>query len=209
MAKEIHIKKFRFQKSQEIGSPDAETDEYLMQAFVENDALKSLIDMHNQKSVIIGRTGSGKSALLQFIEKNNTKVSRIEPEAMSLRFLSNSSILNYFKDIDVNLNFFYKILWKHVFSIELLKLHFGEDNFKKENWFITIFEKLKGKKSNPETLRALDYLKKWKKDFWLQTEIRVKEIEKTVNEKFTTETGLNLDAIKLKAVEDLLNIKEH
>ena len=202
MAKEAQNKKFRFQKNQEIGSPDAETDKFLMDVFVENDALLSLVDMDNQKSIIIGRTGSGKSALLRFIETNNPKVSRIEPEAMSLRFLSNSTILNYFKEIDVNLNFFYKILWKHVFAIELLKLYFGEDNFKKQNWFDTIYQKLNGKKSNPNTDRAINYLKKWNKDFWLQTETRVKEIEKILNEKFVSEIGTDINVLKAKAKAD-------
>ena len=186
----VETKKFRFSKATEIGSPDAETDKILMEAFVSNDSLESLLDMSNQKSVIIGRTGSGKSALIQYIEKTQEKVKRIEPEAMSLRFLSNSTILKYFRDLGISLNFFYKVLWKHVFMIELLKLYFGDDAFKKQNWFEYISEKftIKGKKS-PKKERALDYLKRWSNDFWLDTEKRVKELESVVETKFLQETG--------------------
>src|ERR1700752_2268969 len=107
-------KKFKFSKNLEIGSPDAETDNILMDAFIESDALTALLDMNNQKSIIIGRTGSGKSALIKYIENTKEKIIRIEPEQMSLRYLNNSTILNYFKSLGVNLNFFYKVLWKHV-----------------------------------------------------------------------------------------------
>jgi uncharacterized protein YeeX (DUF496 family) len=200
-------KKFRFSRATEIGSPDAETDKLLMRAFISNDALDSLLDIDNQKSIIIGRTGSGKTALLQYLEKTQDKVSRIEPEAMSLRFLSNSTILKYFRELGINLNFFYKVLWKHVFIVELLKLYFGDDIFKKQNWFDSISQSLFGGKKNPKRERAIDYLRRWSKDFWIDTEKRVKEIEKTVETRFLQETGKRLTEILggLKA-ED--NVKE-
>lgn len=183
-------RKFRFNRATEIGSPDAETDKLLIDAFVSNDAVDSVLDMSNQKSIVIGRTGSGKSALLQYIERTQEKVARIEPEAMSLRFLSNSTILTYFRELNVNLNFFYKVLWKHVFIVELLKLYFGDDIFKKQNWYDYISDKfaLKGKK-NPKKERAIEYLKRWSNDFWQDTEKRVKELENVVEKKFLFETG--------------------
>ncbi|POY35482.1 hypothetical protein C3K47_15595 [Solitalea longa] len=192
-------KKFKFQQYQEIGSPDAETDNLLLNAFIENDALKALIDMNNQRSIVIGRTGSGKSAILRYIENSQEKVIRIEPEAMSLRFLSNSTILNYFRAIDVNLNFFYKILWKHVFVIELLKLYFRDDQQKKQNWFNNIIEKLNGKKGNAKREKAIKYLETCSNDFWLDTEKRIKEIESSVQKKFTDEIGVDLKSLVFKS----------
>src|SRR5690606_24550295 len=105
-------KKYRVSRFDEVGSPDAETDRVLAKAFSEKDALRGVVDMNNQRSILIGRTGSGKSAILRQIELNEERVCRIAPEAMSLRFLSNSTMLNYFREIDVNLSFFFKILWK-------------------------------------------------------------------------------------------------
>ena len=189
--------KFKFTKYLEIGSPDAETDQLLEKAFVEKDALFALTDMYNQRSILIGRTGSGKSAILKHIENNEERVIRIEPEAMSLRFLSNSTLINYFKANDVNLNFFYKILWKHVFVIELLRLYFAYDNKKKDNWFFALKEKL-GKKQNPKRLKALEYFDKWSNEFWIDTEKRIKEIESIVQKKFENEIGIDLNHIKGK-----------
>src|SRR5690606_11182627 len=130
--------RFKFKKYQDIGSPDAETDHILENVFVVKDALTVLTEMNSQRSILIGRTGSGKSAILQHIEKYQNRVVRIDPEAMSLRFLSNSTLINYFKKNDVNLNFFYKILWKHVFVIELLRLYISYDKKKNHNWIYEI-----------------------------------------------------------------------
>nr|WP_294946274.1 hypothetical protein [uncultured Mucilaginibacter sp.] len=188
--------KFKFSKFIEIGSPDAETDNLLEKVFIENDAFNALIDMNNQRSLLIGRTGSGKSAILKRIESTQDKVCRIEPEAMSLRFLSNSTMLDYFQKIDVNLSFFYKILWKHVFIIELLRLHLSYDNQKKNNWFLTIKEKLSSKKNNPKRAKALEYFDKWGQEFWLDTEKRVKEIESVVCKKFENEVGAQVSVLK-------------
>lgn len=183
-------KKFKLTKSIVIGSPDAETDRILMDVFVKSDELESLLDVKNHKSIIIGRTGSGKSALIAYLEGTQEKVCRIEPEAMSLRFLSNSTILKYFRELGINLNFFYKVLWKHVLIVELLKLYFGEDTFRKQNWIENFKQKLfTSTKRNPRKERAIDYLTKWSNDFWLDTEIRIKEIEHTLENKFLIETG--------------------
>lgn len=203
MAKPSPTKKFRFNKTQTIGSPDAETDPILMKAFVKNETLNALQDISNQKCVIIGRTGSGKSALLKYIEENTEKIVRIEPEAMSLRYLSNSTIINYFLELGINLNFFYKVLWKHVFIIELLKLYFGNDLFKKQNWFTSLSDGIKAKmgKTNERRTKAINYLKQWSSEFWLDTEHRIKELEQTMERKYSDEVGLDITGIKAKVGE--------
>ena len=190
-------KKFKFSKYLEIGSPDAETDNLLEKTFIEKDALEALLDTDSQRSILIGRTGSGKSAILKHIEATQEKVVRIEPEAMSLRFLSNSTMLQYFKENDVNLNFFYKILWKHVFVIELLRLYFSNDVKKKNNWLISLKEKF-NKKQNPRMDRAYEYFIKWSDEFWLDTEVRIKEIESTVLKKFESEFGVDIKTLRGK-----------
>lgn len=190
-------KKFKFEKYLEIGSPDAETDRILEKAFIENDSFSAITDMNNQRSILIGRTGSGKSAILKHLEFTQEKVVRINPEAMSLRFLSNSTIIQYFKELGVNLNFFYKILWKHVFLIELIRLHFAYDDKKKNNWYLGVKEKLR-RAQNPKREKALEYFDKWSNEFWIDTETRIKEIEKTVQQKFEAEVGADVKVLKSK-----------
>ena len=56
---------FKFKSYQSIGAPDAETDNNLDKVFVDNGAFDALIDTESPKCIIVGRTGSGKSALIK------------------------------------------------------------------------------------------------------------------------------------------------
>jgi len=190
-------KSFKFQRSHVIGSVDAETDSTLDDVFIDNGLVTILEDVSDQRSIIIGRTGSGKTALLKHLEQNVDNLKRIEPEEMSLRFLSNSTILTHFRNLGVNLDFFYKVLWKHVFIVELLKLHFGEDAVKQQNWLDSIFT-FKLKKKNARRERAITYLRERSKDFWLYTETRVKEFERQIENSFSAETGMNVSQLSAK-----------
>lgn len=193
--------KYKIKKSELIGSPDAETDEILLSAFIQVDNLQEIIDTKNQKSILLGRTGSGKSAILKYMKNECENIQEIQPEALSLRFLSNSTILKYFNSIGVNLNLFYKVLWKHVFIVELLKMYFDEESssFKKKSFFERLKEKLNedGKRNNSRKEKAIKYMESWSNDFWQQTEILIKNFEKSIHDKF-------VDSFQLG--EDFLNI---
>ena len=196
----MNVKKYKINRTQTIGSPDAETDELLFDVFVKNDVLKEVFDTKSQKSILLGRTGSGKSAIIQYLERKCDDIIRIEPEAMSLQFLSNSTILRYFKTLEVNMNLFFKVLWKHVFIVELLKLYFKEDydKGKKEIWISRLRDSLfrKKGKSDPNEEKALKYLENWTDKFWQDTEYRIRELESIISDKFKTEFGIKNEIFK-------------
>ena len=60
---------FTFKKSTSIGNLEAETDFFLENCFIETDAYKSLLAFERGseffKRIIVGRTGSGKTALIK------------------------------------------------------------------------------------------------------------------------------------------------
>jgi hypothetical protein len=201
MSKRSKNKKFTIKKSSNVGSPDAETDDMLFDVFVNIDNCEEILDTRNQKSVLIGRTGTGKSAIIKYLKKECDNLVEIEPEAMSLRFLSNSTILMYFKGLGVNLHLFYKVLWKHVFIVELLKMYFddGDDERKKNSFFQNLQTKFKSKgKSEVKKERALQYMEGWTNDFWKKTEYRVKSMERSIQSEFAGSLGIPTDLLLAK-----------
>ncbi|GAB2525732.1 P-loop ATPase, Sll1717 family [Rufibacter soli] len=193
--------KFKFNKHLTIGAPDAESDYNLDKVFVENGELETLESLNSAKCIIVGRTGAGKSALIKQLEETLPKVRRIEPESMSIKYLSNSTIITYLLQLDVNLNFFYKVLWKHVFIVELLKLYFDEDISKRKNWLQSIYDKVQNKfgKVNPAKAKAIAYLENWSDEFWQYREHRIKSLEDDLTQKLQSEVGAT-DLITLKAI---------
>lgn len=180
-----------------VGSPDAETDNILNDVFIDNGSFDALVNLNNPKCIIIGRTGTGKSALIKKINESEDYVKVIDPERMSLSFLSNSTILTYLRTEGVNLNFFYKLLWKHVFIVEIIKLYLDESESKKTSFFQRLWETVStGGKSDTVKKKAIDYAKTWSEEFWLKTEYRIKSIESELETKIASELGIEFQPVK-------------
>lgn len=75
---------FKIKKSFNIGSPDAETDDLLLDVFVQTENLNQIVDTKNQKSILVGRTGSGKSAIIKYLKNNCDNCMTISPECCSI-----------------------------------------------------------------------------------------------------------------------------
>lgn len=81
-----------------VGFLDAETDHpILKECFVDNGNLARLMDTANPASLVIGRTGSGKTALLQQVAETCEKTAIVAPEELSLHYLTNSTIIQFFE----------------------------------------------------------------------------------------------------------------
>lgn len=167
-------KKFQFSRLDTIGAADAEGDNLLTDCFVDNGYLNHLYDTQDNRFILLGRTGSGKSALLVKMQHDHRRTLLLNPENLSLTYLSNSTILKFLIDLGVNLDIFFKLLWRHVLAVELLKHHFSLKSQKEtNNFFRTIVNKVSNDKRSHEGLR---YLETWGASFWKETDYRVKEI---------------------------------
>ncbi|EQA1628696.1 TPA: DNA repair protein, partial [Enterobacter hormaechei] len=73
---------YKFRNNDEIGKLEAETDSYLDSCFYESNVFKGIINFDSSEKnpdftrrIIVGRTGSGKSALLKkILSKGNIKI---------------------------------------------------------------------------------------------------------------------------------------
>jgi hypothetical protein len=177
--------KFAFKSSQTIGATSAELDQYyLTQCFVDTGALDILRNCSDHRRLLIARTGAGKSALLSHLAEVETHVIKVQPEELSLSYISNSNVLRFFSGIGVNLDAFYKLLWKHVLVVEILKEKYQITSEEKKNNFLESLWRFVTKSKKNE--RAIAYLREWGEEFWERTEYRVKEI--------TTKLERNLSA---------------
>lgn len=161
-------------KNSEIGAPDAESDDlFLENCFQDNGDLETLLDVSNPKCLVLGRTGSGKTALLRQVLRSSERSIELAPEALALSYVLNSNVLRFFEEAGVRLDIFYSLLWRHILTVELLRLRYEITNASKQQEFMerihAVFTRNAGKQ------RALKYLSEWGDQFWTETEYRTKE----------------------------------
>jgi hypothetical protein len=204
--------KFRFRKHDNIGAADAEGDKYLSDCFVDTGDVEVLRDCTDSRSIVVGRTGSGKTAILQRLIELEERSIDISPEGLSLSYVSNSTIINYLSELGVNLDVFYKLLWRHVFAVELIKRHFGIDN---DADLSSFWSKVSYIFRNRKEQNAIKYLRRWGETFWEETEYRIKEITNELERQVSASLGakyLNLgvsvDGLKKLNEEQIVEVKQ-
>ncbi|MCC8363611.1 hypothetical protein LK996_11080 [Lysobacter sp. A6] len=161
-----------------IGSPDAEADNLLSSCFIDNGCLSLVRNVDDHASIVLGRTGQGKSAVLIRLLDVEPNAIEIKPLELAFRFVENSTVIRFFEDAGVNLNLFYRLLWRHVLVTELIKRRYNlNDQNGLSRWLDSFLGKLKpdSAKSN-----AILYLRRWGENFWQETETRLTEITKKI-----------------------------
>lgn len=166
--------KFRFRRQHNIGAADAEDDKlFLSNCFVDKGDLAILRNCSDPRTLVLGRTGTGKTALLLKLAEIEERTINIKPESLSLSYISNSTIITFLSNLGINLDVFYKLLWRHVFAVEIIKLHFGITSDQSLKSFKQKFRNLfMGRKER----NAIRYLERWGSTFWEATEYRIREI---------------------------------
>lgn len=207
---------FVFKKHDNVGAPAAEHDEeFLNDCFVDTGDIEILLDRKNPKRIVIGRTGSGKTALLYHLRQSCDHVVRLSPHDLSLNFIATNKVIAFFEEAGVNLSAFYVLLWKHLLVVELIKNKYQiKDESSYDKFKRTISAIVRKKDRNKEL--ALDYFEKWGEKFWLTTEERIHELTNRVEESLTAGANvklkaltLNLDSAKKLSQEEKTEVKEH
>ncbi|GAB6263945.1 P-loop ATPase, Sll1717 family [Photobacterium sp. R1] len=120
---------YKFRKNAIIGNLDAETDSFLESCFYKSDVFKGIVnfDSSNEnpdftRRVIVGRTGSGKTALLkQIIAYGGVKVhDTIEAENTVFEHINNNRFVSELVQNGIDLRVFYKSLWLHVLLVKVI-----------------------------------------------------------------------------------------
>ena len=180
---------FVFKKNDSIGEAAAEDDkELLAQCFVDTGDLEVLLDCGNSKRIIVGRTGAGKSALIATIAARKENVIQLSPHALSLNYIANSNVIQFFDEVGVSLSPFYILLWKHIFVVELLKAKYKILNEDSQRQTMNRLRQILYKKDRVKE-QAVEYLEEWGNRFWVTTEERMSEITSKVERQLQAALG--------------------
>jgi ABC-type ATPase with predicted acetyltransferase domain len=127
------MSEYKFRKNAEIGKLEAETDSFLSSCFYESDVYKGIVDFDCSEGnpdftrrIIVGRTGSGKTALLkQILRSEKIKVhDTIEAENTVFEHINNNVFISSLVEKNIDLRVFYKSLWLHVLLVKVInQLH--------------------------------------------------------------------------------------
>jgi hypothetical protein len=178
-----------------IGTGNAETDDdFLFECFVEYPPVDDCRRASSPVMVVAGRTGSGKTAILRFLEHETRHSANIDPFEMSMSYVSNSDALRFLNAIGADLDLFFQVLWKHVLCIEYIRLRWDVDNGEKSrNVFTKLFD---GFKRDERKRKSLEYIKEWQGKFWITMDQNIKEITETVERKLHAELGSDIEKFK-------------
>jgi hypothetical protein len=179
-----------------IGSGNAETDDdFLFDCFVEYPPVEECRRLGSPTMVISGRTGSGKTAILRYLENTSEHSVALDPFEMAMSYVANSDALRFLEAIGADLDLLFQVLWKHVLCIEFIRLRWSVDNTDRSS---SIFMRLSEKFSRDERkTKSIRYLREWQGKFWITMDQNIKEITESVERKLHSEIGGEI--VKFKA----------
>lgn len=184
---------FKLRKKDIVGGNDAEEDaRWLSPCFVDTGQLEVLLDTQSPQRLVLGRTGSGKSALLKMLCDRAERVAVLDPAKLSLSYVSNAPILRVLRDAGVNLEFFYKLLWRHCFCVELLRLRFPDHDA--SSWIA----KLRSLFTSAKHKRAWAYLEECGDRFFDESDVRVRTLVEKLEQRMGAELGASFGPAKAK-----------
>lgn len=179
-----------------IGSVSAETDEsFLFDCFVHHPAVEAATNLKTPGMILAGRTGSGKTAVVKYIERGNHKNTEIEPAEMAMSYVVNSDIINFLQNIGADLDLFFQLLWKHVLCIEFIRLkHDVKDANKSRGVFDGLLKRFFG---DERRKRSLNYLREWEGKFWINMDENIKEIVDKYARQVAAEAGIEMSQLSV------------
>lgn len=187
---------YKFRKNAIIGNLDAETDSFLNDCFYESEVFKGIVnfDPSNEnpdfpRRVIVGRTGSGKTALLkQIVAHGNVKVhDTIEAENTVFEHINNNRFVSDLISSGIDLRAFYKSLWLHVLLVKVINQLYRSSY---QSFFDYIGDLVSTSKKPYKPDIANEYLLAYKENFF--NDNVVTEITEKMQRELSGKAGLEL-----------------
>lgn len=190
--------KVQFRSDTRIGSVAAEEDDdFLFDCFVDNPAVATAMDLSAPGMILSGRTGSGKTAVLRYIESRSNHVANVNPAELSVNYISNSDVFQFLNDIGADLDLFFQVIWKHVLCVSFIKLRYKiNDEGRYKNFMDNIVSSFP---IDGTRKRAIAYIQTWGSEFWISMDENVRSITERYEHDIRAELGIDINATKTKA----------
>ncbi|SBW16133.1 hypothetical protein BR10RB9215_C20802 [Brucella sp. 10RB9215] len=138
----------------------------MSECFVDLPIVDQLKDFESPKCILLGRTGTGKTAILNNIEAKNHNCIRLDPKDIAFDYIANSNIISFLFDSGCNLSLLFQYLWKHVFCTKVIQKYFENRNI-----FDVALDSLSKAKSGVKT-----YIERYSDKFWIEHDVVIREI---------------------------------
>ena len=184
-------RQFRFLTGMTFGAIAAEHDSLLSDCFFPTAYYQRVRDINDVGSGLIGRAGSGKTAILERLKLDHFRTVTIDPEELAFQYLGESDLIRALRQSGVNLDYFYKLLWRHVFVVEILKHRFPEDA-QQTGLISQLIERIR-KNVRPDRARerAIKYLDEWGATVLQEPHERIENIHSTLEESLRVKLGVS------------------
>lgn len=183
---------FIFRKNDNIGQPAAEfDDEFLNECFVNTGDFDELASPQSCKIIIVGRTGSGKSALFRMLQaRHQENVIVINPELLALDEVAECNMLRFVAELNANVEPVLKLLWRHVITTEGLRFYYKsrcnrEPDKTIKSWIVGLFSRTPDEQRRIQD--AIAKLEKWGEGFWGRTGDRIVEVASKIENQLSSE----------------------
>ncbi|HDY9015162.1 TPA: DNA repair protein [Citrobacter koseri] len=197
---------YKFRNNDEIGKLEAETDSYLESCFYESNVFKGIMNFdYSDKNpdftrrIIVGRTGSGKTALLKKILSNDhvKRHDTIEAENTIFEHINNNVFISELISKGIDLRGFYKSLWLHQLLIKVITNVYRSSY---QSFFDEIKDLIGGKKRPYKPEIAQEYIEQFKDNFF--NDKAIFEISKKMQDELSLRLGSSAIGLNARNSEE-------
>jgi hypothetical protein len=181
-----------------IGANSAENDDaFLFETYVENPVAAHFAAGRATKNFILGRTGSGKTAIIRIVERASERPVYVNVYDMAMMYIANSNVFEFLNSLNAPLPLFFHYLWKHVLLTTYIQSFFHvKDESDSRNLVDRVTDHFRRDKRRE---RALQYLASWKDKFWITIDETVREVSEQLEEKISADLGGEIEKFSARA----------